>query len=78
MSFQLHTLHNKMEWWRRKIGLSLKPQGPYLMSTRPRINFGPKTSTPRAMQSVAEPTILHWLKSDLPSFEVIRQFSLFK
>ena len=27
---------------------------------------------------MAEPTILHWLKSDLPSFEVIRQFSLFK
>ena len=28
--------------------------------------------------AVAGPPILHWLKSDLPSVEVIRQFSLFK
>src|SRR6266540_3388350 len=28
--------------------------------------------------AVVEPSILHWLKSDLPSLEVIRQFSLFK
>ncbi len=27
---------------------------------------------------MAEPTILHWLKSGLPSFEVIRQVSLFR
>src|SRR5438132_2049391 len=27
---------------------------------------------------VAEPSILHWLKSDFPSLEVIRQLSLFK
>src|SRR5438105_954636 len=30
------------------------------------------------MVNVVEPSILHWLKSDLPSFEVIRQLSLFK
>ena len=28
--------------------------------------------------AVAEPSILHWLKSDLPLLEVIRQLSLFK
>ena len=28
--------------------------------------------------AVVEPSILHWLKSDFPSLEVIRQFSLFK
>ena len=28
--------------------------------------------------NVAEPTILHWLKSGLPSFEVVRQVPLFK
>ena len=27
---------------------------------------------------MAEPTILHWLKSGLPSSEVIRQVSLFR
>src|SRR5207237_380332 len=27
---------------------------------------------------VAEPSILHWLKSDLPSLEDIKQFSLLK
>src|SRR5438128_3791992 len=52
MNFQLHTLHNKMEWWRGKIGPSLKRQGRCLMSIRLRTNFGPKPSTPRAMPSI--------------------------
>src|SRR6266498_4641952 len=34
MSFQLHTLHNKMEWWRGRIELSLKRQEQCLMSAR--------------------------------------------
>src|SRR5436190_7986812 len=59
----------------RKI-ISILPRPEYqVIATLPRQEYLEKM-TP--MDAVVEPSILHWLKSDLPSFEVIRQVSLFR
>jgi hypothetical protein len=47
MSFQHPILHNKIEWPKERIGLSLSRQGQCLMSTRPLTAFGLKLSTRR-------------------------------
>jgi hypothetical protein len=51
MPFILHTHPNKMVLWRGRIELFWIWQGPWLMSTRHRIDFGQRRLTPLATPS---------------------------
>jgi hypothetical protein len=44
MNFRHPILHNKMQWSKERIGLSLSRQGQCLMNTRPMTAFEPKLS----------------------------------